>query len=81
MMPLRKPSRDAVADPVKLQTLVQSYYDALVELQALAQAASPASVAGTAGKTAIVVLRGATVTLPGSTATFTADIYVTGVVG
>lgn len=79
MINLRKPSRDVIADPTKLQVLAQSYYDALVELQALARAASPASVAGAAGKTAIVVLRGATVTLPGSTATFTADLYVTGV--
>lgn len=68
---LRKPDG---SDPV-----LMAFYEALVEIQKAAQAPTPASIADAAGVTKTVVLRGVTVTLPGSTATFTADVYVTGV--
>lgn len=79
MTNVRKPTSDSVTEPYARLVLLQSFYEAIVELQGILAKPSPASVAAAAGPTAIMVLRGATVTLPGSAATFTADIYVTGI--
>jgi len=76
---VKKPTSSSVADPRALQVLLQSFYEAIVELQGIIAKPTPESVAAAVGPTAIMVLRGATVTLPGSAASFTADVYVTGV--
>lgn len=76
---LIKPSDDALKDPEQALLIVMRLYDAVVELQKAAAAPSPERQAHAAGKTKVVVIRGATVTLPGSLATFTADVYVDGV--
>ncbi|MDB4981757.1 MAG: hypothetical protein JWM82_2509 [Myxococcales bacterium] len=70
MVNLKKPDG---ADPI-----LMAFYEALRELQAAAQIATPASIAATNGVVSTVVMRGVTVTLPGSAAPFTADVYVTG---
>lgn len=79
MSAIIKPTAAAMKDPAQALLVVMRLYEAVQALQAAADAASPASEAETAGKPQIVVLRAATVTAPGSSATFTADVYATGV--
>ena len=76
---LIKPSASALADPQQALLIFQRFFEALSALQAAQGAAAPASIAEATGKAEVAVIRGATVTLPGSTATLTMDIYVTGV--
>lgn len=74
---LIKPSSGTVADPAQLLTMLVRMFDALTALQQ--SSVTPETVAANVGASQVVVLRGATVTLPGSTATFVADLYVTGI--
>lgn len=76
---LVKPTAEALADPAQALLISLRFFEALRALQTAADAATPKSIADSVGKSQSVVLRGATVTLPGSTETFTADIYVTGI--
>lgn len=78
---LPKPDEPTISRPGALLNLLVKMYEAVIELQRAAQATTPASIAAARGKTGTVVIRGATVTLPDSSATFTADVYVTGIVG
>lgn len=79
MTNLRKPTTGTVTDERQLLDVLVSTYEALKEIQGAAQQPTPASVAAAAGVSSIVVIRGATVTLPGSSVTFTADVYAVGV--
>jgi hypothetical protein len=79
MSNLVKPTLAVMADPEQAQKAMLRLYEAVVALQAAAVSSSPERSGRAAGTAEIVVIRGATVTLPGSAVTFTADVYAWGV--
>lgn len=76
---LVKPSAAGLADPAQALLIVLRLFEAVQALQQAAGQSSPESMADKVGTSEIVVLRGATVTLPGSSVTFTADVFGWGI--
>lgn len=77
--PLIQPTPENIKDPQALLRVLIRFWETLLTLTSAAGAQSPERAASAAGRMEVIVIRGATVTLPGSAETFTADLYGVGV--
>jgi hypothetical protein len=63
----------------QMRVLLQTYYDAIIELQRVAQAVTPTVLASAAGPVMLGYLASQTVTDPATGQTYTANVYITAV--